>query len=1063
MPTFKVVNVIPNSHSNETNQDCEPSIAVNPVDPRGILISTFTPPDSGQTNGGLFVSQDGGDTWDLAFIIPGGEPLDQTYGFGGNSGEFYGGDISGTSDPSGGTIILNSLSTPNPFVPGTMAVLEHPTPTDQPYIASTTVRFGADTGKDRFYVGYNDQRQAGSTGQTAAIDFCLDATAASPVISTVHLDTRTTADWTTLGIAGPFNQDGPQVRTTVNGDGTIYATFNGVRTMTSSGAATSDIVVVRDDNWASGANPFTALVDPNDGKAGFRVQTGVSLVWSPGSPNLGQERAFGTFAIATHPGDSDIVYLAWAGVASGKQTIHLQRSLNRGVSWSGDLLTPIPNATNAALAINTAGVIGLLYQQLTGTSPSDRWETHFRQSSNGTTWSDATVCTTPAGSPPVFYDGFNHLPYLGDYLELVAVGKTFYGTFCANNTPDPANFPATPATASNPNGAIFQRNVTTSSPWNLLGSDDSTTVAVSIDPFFLQVQEVAVSSDFYVRDWTSTPTIADNGAEPSLNNDFWDFSDVWNQNSSSVANPPNANDQPQSENALAGADNYGFARIRRNQLPAAGSGAVTVTAHFLISEFGTGSNFVDEFFSDPSDPDVTFAGGDVTVSFAETDLGPLVTPPTTWTLAATTSDHLCIAVEITSAGDPFSAPGLTGRAPGQAGATLAVINDNNKAQRNLHVTPAAAGGMTRFGIVHNGATTARDMTLGFLGTLRAPEGTLVEIFTEKGVVARVPWKAWGTFTLPNMQPGENRWVGLTIPKLPAAGTSIVGIAEMKGGRPVNGFSMGAELSPIGVVIGYLTGYHERTLTRLHLGFGIGTGTKGGGAGHPGGRGKEGGEFDFEEKVRVEEHGLRIEIDVRVRRGGDRHEHHEHHGGSSKPPVIGPAQYEAWLRAQVVILSEALTALAAGDPFGIAAAIALLEAAAAGDLIALTSAHDSVLNRFDAFLTMLQKAKGDRADILQMALWNRDLTERASISALPAAVNMRHRLQKFIDAVDARTAHLNDYGTLLTQIAGDLHQVAAARGATATLNPLIADLSSAGSARTQEKAHRDLLLALEKVV
>ena len=822
MPTFKVVNVIPNSHSNETNQDCEPSIAVNPADPTGILISTFTPPDSGQTNGVLFVSQDGGDNWDLAFIVPGGEPLDQTYSFGGISGEFYGGDISGTSDPSFGTIILNALSTPNPFVPGTMAILEHPTPTDQPFLVATTVRFGADTNKDRFYIGYNDQRVTGTTGQTAAIDFCLDATAASPIISTAHLDSRATADWTPLGISGPFNQDGPQVRTAIHGDGTIYATFNGVRTMDASGNATADIVVVRDDTWASGGSPFTDLKDPNDGKSGNRVQTGVSLVWSPGTPNLGHERAFGTFAIATHPGDSDIVYLAWAGVTSGKQTIHLQRSLDRGKTWSGDLLTPVANATNAALAITTAGVIGLIYQQLTGTAPSDRWETHFRRSTNGTTWSDTTLCTTPAETPPVFYGGFNHLPYLGDYLELVAIGKTFYGVFCANNTPDPANFPATPAGASNPNGGIFQRNVTSSAPWNLLGSDNSTVVSVSIDPFFFSAVEVPSSSDFYVRDWTFSPTNADNGAEPSTSNDFWDFSDVWNQNSSNVANAPNGNDQPQSENALAGADNYGFARIRRNTLPAAGSGMVGVTAHYLISEFGTGSNFVDEFFSDPSDPDVSFPGGDVTVNFAETDLGPIVTPPTTWNLAPTSSDHCCIAVEITSAGDSFAAPGLTGHAPGQPGSTLSVLNDNNKAQRNLHVTPAAGGGSgIRFGIVHNAATFTRDMILGFLGT-RPPEGSLIEVYNEKGRIDRVQWKAWGNFTLHAMQPGENRWVAVTFPKLPGAGMPVVSLTEMKGARPVNGFTMGAQISPIDVVIGYLTGYHERTLKRLHLGFGITT-------------------------------------------------------------------------------------------------------------------------------------------------------------------------------------------------------------------------------------------------
>ena len=166
----------------------------------------------------------------------------------------------------------------------------------------------------------------------------------------------------------------------------------------------------------------------------------------------------------------------------------MQRSLNRGASWSGDLITPIAKATNAALAISVTGTIGLMYQQLTGTAPSDRWETHFQQSTNGTSWTDKTVSSAPAETPASAF-----LPYIGDYLELVAVGKNFYGTFCANNTPDPANFPATPAGATNPNGALFGRNVTSAAPWNLLGSDGHSVVAVSIDPYFLGVVEVPAS------------------------------------------------------------------------------------------------------------------------------------------------------------------------------------------------------------------------------------------------------------------------------------------------------------------------------------------------------------------------------------------------------------------------------------------------------------------------------------------------------------------------------------------------------------------------------------------
>jgi hypothetical protein len=164
-----------------------------------------------------------------------------------------------------------------------------------------------------------------------------------------------------------------------------------------------------------------------------------------------------------------------------------------------------------------------------------------------------------------------------------------------------------------------------------------------------------------------------------------------------------------------------------------------------------------------------------------------------------------------------------------------------------------------------------------------------------------------------------------------------------------------------------------------------------------------------------------------------------------------------------VLADALASLHAGDPFGIAAAIAAIQNAAAGDLAALTSAHDGVLDRFDAMMTMLQKATGDRADILQMALWNRDLTNAAALSGVPAVSGVRHRLQKFIDSVEARTAQLSDYAKLLAQISPGLHEIASALGASSTLDPLIGALSAAGSARTLEKAHRDFLLALQQAV
>ena len=1030
---FRIVDVVPQTHSNETWQDAEPSIGVNLADPSQIVVSAFTPPDSGDSNGPIYYSEDGGVNWSLSFIVPGGEPNDQTYKFGSRSNQFYGAIL------SDGSLSYNPLSTSDPFVPGTMTVLETVDDNDQPFITATTVEYGPDAGKDRFYVGVNDLSV--STGQSAAIDVCLDATAASPTITRSYIDQRST------GTAG---QDGPQVRVAAHADGTIYAIFAGWRAEASE--ITMDVVVVRDDDWASGGSPFTALIDPGDSTAGFRVQTGVSIVWDQ---TFGQERTAGSFAIAVDPRDSDRVAICWAGLASGAYTLNIQMSTNRGVSWSPVLLQ-VSNATNPALAISVTGKIGFLYQQDTGTSPSDKWETHFQESTNGSTWTDTLLATTPAETPAL--NTGEGLTYIGDYLDMVAVGKNFYGAFCANNTPDPANFPTVMAT--------YLRNID-STTHQLLGVDGVTAIDASIDPFFVQVTELPVSSDFYVRDWTSSPTDADTGLEPSTSSDFWDTSDVWNQFSTNVALPPNSNDQPTSENAQAGADNYAFARIRRNALPPSGSGSVTVSAHFLVSEFGTGSNFVDWIFSDPSDPDITFPSPtDPTVTFADTDLGPLDTPPFTWNLADTTSDHLCVAVEINAPGDPAAAPGLTGLAPGTSKATDAVINDNNKAQRNLHVNLAGANrtGANYYGIVHNGATIARDITLGLavpLGADTPSENAAIEIVTERGVAMRQPFAPFGTVALRGMTPGENRWFGVTLPVPTSASAPAVALAELKGNRPINGFSIQAKGAPLDAVIVDLIGFYRRVLIRLQKAFGVSAaGSALDGLIGSGKDGKDGaGEgFDFHEHVSATERDLRIEVDVRIRRGhgGER----ARHGKTSV--AIDVTNYGPTIQGQLTLLRNALSELSDSDPFDIARSLDALASAAADDTGAIATAHAAVLNKLDAFMTMLQKANGDRADIAQMVRWHRDLCERsARIAALPDTPWIRAQAEAFLAKVEARTLKLDEYRQLLTRLAPALKRVAAALGATGTLDPLIRAIRMAPAARALEKAHRDFLLALEQ--
>src|SRR6266498_993866 len=86
-----VVNMIPKALSGETEQDSEPSLAVNPANPQEIVATAFTPDPLGGDVAPIFVSSDGGLTWTLRSTVPSdGVTGDISIGFGGN-GRLYGG------------------------------------------------------------------------------------------------------------------------------------------------------------------------------------------------------------------------------------------------------------------------------------------------------------------------------------------------------------------------------------------------------------------------------------------------------------------------------------------------------------------------------------------------------------------------------------------------------------------------------------------------------------------------------------------------------------------------------------------------------------------------------------------------------------------------------------------------------------------------------------------------------------------------------------------------------------------------------------------------------------
>lgn len=446
--TITVVNIIPNLSSGESNGDSEANLAVNPANVEEMVATAFTPsPNLGSQKSPVFFSSDGGLTWALKDLINATPIRDQTTRFATVGGRLYGGVLWGTGNNIA-NINFDILRTNDFTGATTMTVLAERKNDDQPFIEAQTVPSGSAAGKDRIYVGSNDHAPA---NVPATIDLALDAAQASPTTATVVIESRT------------VTRDGFPTRPAIHPNGTVYAIYYALV------SPNCDVVIVRDDAWGSGGTPFTALID-TDGKQGIRIAQNVGNPF--GGSSIGQQRLGSDLAIAVDPRDSASVHVCWADFQSGTQNLFVAKSADSGATWSPPLRS-VANATNPALAIDDDGRLGFLYQQVTGNPNSQNWQTTLEFTRDDF----ATITTHILANTPAATPGFSGNPYLGDYLSMMAVGRSFFGIFTANNTPDKANFP---------NGVIYQRNANFATR-TLLASDNLTPVAISIDPFVFKV------------------------------------------------------------------------------------------------------------------------------------------------------------------------------------------------------------------------------------------------------------------------------------------------------------------------------------------------------------------------------------------------------------------------------------------------------------------------------------------------------------------------------------------------------------------------------------------------
>jgi hypothetical protein len=462
MPKARVFDIIPFSDSGETDQNSEPSLAVNPLDPTQIFAGAFSSSFFG--GGGVFTpffkSATGGTAWfddgneltqdkSIAWKADGSAAL-MTALLNNDIGTF---SQTGTGSSFGVPIDVFNVFTPG----GPKHELEQP-----------WVRTGP---SNHVYVGYNDLSNAGGGGfETASVGVSANGGVSYTPFTLDRVGT-------TLG-------DSPSIREAVNGN-TVYAVFERWNTIIEQPNPTgarfgAQVIVERSDN--GGADGFAAL-----GAGGNGVQAGTpTAVFGAFGLNtpltLGQERTgLGDLAIAVDPNNAAHVVVAFAdapGVdGAGIVQLDLVESFDSGASWSTKFTTPSATRSDQpAVSISSTGAVGFLYDNYD--PATNKLSQHILTSTNDfVTSTDTTLATENNATPTAAFS-----PYLGDFFDLTSVGNTFYGIFSASNADN-----GTDAQFSN---VIYGRNFTGNSGTSSfhLVDTNGNPVASSIDPYFFTYQ-----------------------------------------------------------------------------------------------------------------------------------------------------------------------------------------------------------------------------------------------------------------------------------------------------------------------------------------------------------------------------------------------------------------------------------------------------------------------------------------------------------------------------------------------------------------------------------------------
>jgi hypothetical protein len=341
-----------------------------------------------------------------------------------------------------------------------------------------------------------------------------------------------------------------------------------------------------------------------------------------------------------------------------------------------------------------------------------------------------------------------------------------------------------------------------------------------------------------------------------------------------------------------------------------------------------------------------------------------------------------------------------------------VINDNNKAQRNMGVAETSEGGSSSFyALVRNAAYQLRDVVLRFEASGAARKHRVSFTLASIGGKPTRAKGPEGKLVLRGMQPGENRWVAVDL-RVGGATTDEplpIFFQEMEGNSVRSGFAVAPHpLTPTELIRRALR-RHRSVFLRMSVAFGV-TGA-------------------------AKEADRAADLDAKTRVTAKAYAAFVERGAAS---IAGAVK-------------ELLGAAEIRDRFRVNEALGELETGLA--------AHITLLNKLDAFMTMAQKARGEPADVLHNVEWQRVLVERQPrLQDVPHVDELLKRSQHFARAFEAAQTTPDDFPAFLNETFSGMTEMAgAAGGLDDSLERIRASMTSAASS---QKAHREFLIALE---